>query len=429
MSAPATESRSLRPFFTVWTGQAFSLLGSQLTQFALVWWLTKITGSATALGIGLMISVLPQVFIGPFAGAFVDRWNRRTIMIAADAFIALATVLLAVLFALQIVQIWQVYTVLLLRAVGSAFHWPAMQASTTLLVPERHLSRVAGMNQTLYGALTIGAPPLGALLLGLLPMQGILAVDVGTAALGIAPLLFIDIPQPVPAEVTRSEGHGGWLRQVLPVLADIREGLRLVWGWKGLLGLIAIVLLLNLVTAPLSAVVPILVTRHFRAGAFELAWLESAFGVGMILGGVALGAWGGFRRRIVTMMVALICHGIGVTAIGVTPATAFLFAVGAAFFLGLVDPFINGPWIAMLQSAVPPEMQGRVFALQSSFVAAASPIGLAAAGPVVDLLGPQVWYLIAGMLQIVMGVAALFTPAIMQMGDRARPSGVALETH
>jgi DHA3 family macrolide efflux protein-like MFS transporter len=144
-----TESRSMTSFFVIWTGQAFSLVGSQLVQFALVWWLTKTTGSATVLAFATMMALLPQIVLGPFAGALVDRWDRRRVLMVADGGIALATLLLAALYALGLVQVWHIYALMLVRAAGSAFHWPAMQASTTLLVPEKHLSRIAGLNQTI----------------------------------------------------------------------------------------------------------------------------------------------------------------------------------------------------------------------------------------------------------------------------------------
>jgi DHA3 family macrolide efflux protein-like MFS transporter len=124
-----------RPFFTIWSGQAVSLLGSQLVQFALVWYLTDTTGSATILATASMVAFLPNVILSPFIGALVDRWNRRAIMLVADSFIALVTVALAVIFATGSIQIWHIYVLMFLRAIGSAFHGPAMSESTSLMVP------------------------------------------------------------------------------------------------------------------------------------------------------------------------------------------------------------------------------------------------------------------------------------------------------
>ena len=185
-----------RSFFTIWTGQAVSLLGSSLVQFALVWWITNTTGSATLLATATMVGMLPAVILGPFAGALVDRWNRKWVMMIADSGIALVSLWLAWMFLIGQAQIWQVFIVLALRSLGGAFHWPAMQASTSLMVPDKQLARIAGINQVLFGLMNIIAPPLGALLLALLPMGGILMIDVGTAAVAVLMLSVVFVPQP-----------------------------------------------------------------------------------------------------------------------------------------------------------------------------------------------------------------------------------------
>ena len=105
-------------------------------QFALVWWLTKTTGSATVLALATMMALLPQILLGPIAGALVDRWNRRRVLMLADGGIALATLVRALLYALDLAEVWHVYALMLVRSTGAAFHWPAMQASTTLMVPD-----------------------------------------------------------------------------------------------------------------------------------------------------------------------------------------------------------------------------------------------------------------------------------------------------
>jgi DHA3 family macrolide efflux protein-like MFS transporter len=407
-------------FFVIWTGQAFSLVGSQLVQFALVWWLTKTTGSATVLAFATMMALLPQIVLGPVAGALVDRWDRRRVLMVADGGIALATLLLAALYALGLVQVWHIYVLMLIRAAGSAFHWPAMQASTTLLVPERHLSRIAGLNQTIAGLANIGAPPLGALLLELLPMQGILAIDVITALIAIGPLVFISIPQPEQEEELTGEGV------VASVMRDVRGGLRFVWGWPGMTLIIVMTMLLNLVGAPALSLLPIMVTEHFGGGAAEFAWLESSWGVGMVLGGLTLGVWGGFRRRTVTAMLALTLQGVAIFVTGLVPGNGYPLALGAIFFTGLTNPIINGSLLATVQSTVPPAMQGRVLTLLRSGALAMTPLGLAVAGPLADALSVQAWFLIAGASTVAMGIGAFFVPAIMDIEDRTSDASAPL---
>ncbi len=411
------QSSTLTAFLVIWGGQIFSLLGSSLVQFALVWYLTRTTGSATVLAVATMMALLPQIVIGPVAGALVDRWNRRVVMIVADSAIALATALLAVLYALDVVQVWHIYLLMFVRAVGGAFHWPAMQASTSLMVPEKHLSRVAGMNQALWGLASIVSPPLGALLIGVLPMQGVLAIDVSTALIAIGPLLFIAVPQPVRQKTPDVSGQP--VGEV-SVLTDLKAGLRFTGSWPGLLLISLIAALINLLVTPAFSLMPILVTRHFGGGALQLAWTETTWGIGVVLGGLLLGVWGGFKRRVVTGLSALALMGVGVIVVGLTPSNAYLLALAALFLGGLMNPICNGSFFASLQSTVPAEMQGRVFTLVMSVCGLMSPLGLAVAGPVADALGVQVWFLAGGVATIAMGLGGFLVPAIMNMEEDAQ---------
>lgn len=399
------------PFFAIWTGQAFSLLGSQLVQFALIWWLTKTTGSATVLATASLVGLLPQVIVGPLAGAFVDRWNRRITMIVADGLVAMATLGLIFLFYTGMVQVWHIYLIMLLRATAGGFQWPAMQASTSLMVPKEHLSRIQGLNQMLNGAMNIGAAPVGALLMNFLPMHNILSIDIATAFLAVLPLFFIPIPQPerVIAVDTADRKTSIW--------QELMAGFRYVWAWPGLVMILVMATLINLLLNPAAALQPILVSKHFGGGAMQLAWMESAWGIGVVVGGLTLSAWGGFRRRVLTSLVGLIGLGIGMFVVGVLPATALLVAVGMMFFVGFTNPIINGPLFAVLQSIVAPEMQGRVFNLVLSVASLMTPLGLILAGPVADTFGVQSWFIVGGILTTVLGAGAFFIPAIVGVED------------
>lgn len=414
---PSTPERWAAKFFTIWTGQAFSLVGSALVQFALVWWLTQKTGSATILATATLAALLPQIVLGPFAGALVDRWNRRIIMIVADSSIAAATGVLIFLFAMGRVQVWQVYFILFLRSLGGAFHSPAMTSSTSLMIPNKHLARVAGMNQTLQGVISIFAPPLGALLLGLMPTEWVLAVDIGTAALAVIPLFFFSIPQP-PRQVAQANGTA----QKTSYWHDLKEGFQYVVKWPGLFGVILLAMLLNFLLSPASSLLPLLVRQEFHGGAQQLGWVESVFGVGVILGGLALSAWGGFKRRIVTSFCGIVGIGIGVILSGLAPADLFWLLLAANFVLGFAQVFANGPLTAILQSAIAPDLQGRVFSLIGAGATAMMPLSLLIAGPVSDWLGVRVWYVFGGTICILTTMAALFIPAIMNIEQNRQPT-------
>ena len=407
-------------FFTIWGGQALSLLGSQLVQFALIWWLTKTSGSGTVLAVASLFGLVPHVVLGPFAGTLVDRWNRRVVMMVADSVTALAIVILAVLFATDLVQIWHLYMLMFIRSVAGAFHSNAMMASTSLMVPKEHLARIQGLNQMLWGGMSVFSAPLGALLLELMPLQGVLAVDVGTALFAIVPLFFIAVPQPERlARSTSAEGKTGFWE-------DFRSGLRYVWGWPGLLLICLMAMQINFLLNPAFSLLPLVVTKHFNGQAIQLATLESLAGIGTIAGGLVLSAWGGFKRRILTAMTGVIGLGLGCLMMGLLPPSAFTWAVVAMFIVGFVNPITNGPLLAAVQAAVRPDMQGRVFSLISSLAAATSPIGLMIAGPASDWLGPQAWFIIGGIVTLLTGIAAFFVPAVMHFED-GREEHLALE--
>jgi DHA3 family macrolide efflux protein-like MFS transporter len=416
------------PFFSIWIGQAFSLVGSRVAQFALVWWLTQETGSATVLATATLVAILPGVVLGPFAGALVDRWNRCRVMIVADGFVALVSVWLAYLFWRGSASVWHIYIAMMARAMGEAFHFPSMQASTSLMVPKEHLSRVAGLNQTIQGTLNIVAPPLGALLLSMLPMYSIMGIDVVTAAFAIGPLLFVVIPQPQKAE---GDGMGA----TKPSLwADLGAGLRYVWAWPGLVAILAMAMVINFVVNPAFSLMPLLVTEHFHGGALQLGGLESGWGIGMLAGGLLLSVWGGFRQRVYTSLSGLVVAGASIVVIGLAPGNMFPLALGGMFVAGLMNPLINGPLFAVLQAQVAPEMQGRVFTLVGSLSSAMMPLSLAVAGPVADAVGVQPWYVAGGAVFGLLGIASFFIPAVVNIeqnrGGQAQteaPAPISLE--
>lgn len=408
-------SRWAPPFFTIWIGQAFSLLGSQLVQFALIWWLTQTTGSARVLATASLVGLLPQVVLGPIIGALVDRWNRRVIMILADSTIALATLGLAFLFWTGQEQIWQVYLLMFVRATAGGFHWPAMQASTSLMVPKEHLARVQGLNQMLQGGMNIVSAPLGALLLGWLPIQGVLFIDIGTAMLAILPLFFIRVPQPkLDLSSQRAGGSSVW--------QEFLTGLRYAFSWPGLVIIGAMAALINFLMTPAFAMLPLLVTGHFDGQAIQLAGLESTMGIGVILGGITLSIWGGFRRRIVTSIAGLFVIALGSLLVGLAPANAYYLAVAAMFVIGFSLPMINGPVLAIIQGVVDPEMQGRIFTLINSAATAMAPLSLIIAGPMADKFGVQMWFVVSGIATALMGVSGFFIPAVMNLEQgRSQP--------
>jgi DHA3 family macrolide efflux protein-like MFS transporter len=409
LEVESSQPRSMRPFFVLWSGQSLSLVGSQAVQFALIWWLTQTSGSPTILATASLLGLLPPVVLGPVIGALTDRWSRKTVMLAADGLVALASLALAWMFSAGIADVPHVLALLFLRALGGAFHSPAMTASTTLMVPEQHLTRIQGLNQSMQGLLTVVAPPLGALLLAILSMTGVMMVDVFTALLAILPLLAIRVPRP-PAS-TPLDRASVWM--------ETAAGFRYLVHRRAHRMLIAMSALINGLLVPAFSLLPLLVLQRLHGGAAQFGWVTSSLGVGLIVGGMALGAWGGFRSRIVTTLTGMIGLGIAVTALGLTPASSFVWLLAAASCVGLVAPLVNGPVYAILQATIAPDYQGRVFSLVTSLAGAVAPLGLLVAAPVAEMVGVGAWYIAGGVACVAMGAAGFFSPALMAIEKEA----------
>ncbi len=416
-----SDKRWIRPFFTIWIGQALSLVGSQVGGFALVWWLTQETGgSATTLALMTFIAMLPGVVLGPFVGALVDRWNRRRVMMVADSVIALFSAGLAALAWLDVLQVWHVYVIMFVRALGGTFHYAAMQASTSLMVPSSQLARVGGMNQTLRGVLDIATPPLGAMLLAWLPLYAIMGIDMITAVFAVGPLFFVHIPQPERKATEATPSFETKPSPVVELWRDVVGGFKYVWHWQGLFIILLMATVLNMMANPAFSLLPIMVKNHFAGDALQLGWLNSAWGIGLIAGGLALSVWGGFRRKIDTSCVGLLGMGLGTLIVGVTPGHLFWMAWGGMVFAGFFNPIVNAPFMAVLQSAVAPELQGRVFATVGTMAGAASLLGMALAGPVADRFGVSAWFVAAGVACLAMGSAMRFIPSVMRLEEEAQ---------
>lgn len=407
-----------RTFFTIWSGQAFSLVGSAMVQFAIIWWLTSKTGSATVLSVSSLIAFLPQSILGPFVGPLIDRWSRKSIMIIADLSIAAASLLLAGAFLYGQPQVWQVYAILAFRSIGTAFHMPAMLAATPMIVPEEELTRAAGYSQAVQSASNILAPALGAAAVGLLPMSAVMLIDVAGAVIACVALLMVSIPQPPPvAGDARGEGF----------LKETRFGLQVLARTRGLGLLILATALFTIVWMPVSSLFPLLVTGHFGGGVWHLSAVEMLFGGGMLVGSLALGVWGGTKRRVETITVSWAVMGLILIASGTLPKGGFAWFAGLSAALGMAAPMFGGPFTALLQARVEPGVQGRVFSVIGSIMTIGTPLGLLIAGPAADRLGVPVWFLLSGVAVSALAVAVYLAPPIRQLEGTPACSEVTAE--
>ncbi len=380
-----------RHFFPFWTSQMLSLLGSALVQFSLVWWLTKETGSATILAMASMFALIPEIVIQPFAGAITDRINRKKVIILSDAAIALATLVLGVFFFLDHVEIWYIYAIMMIRGIGSAFHYPAEQASVSLMVPKDQLGRIAGLNQAAKGIINIVSAPLGALVMELIGVEGSLMIDVVTAALAIGIVSFVFIPRQQELE----KKDGSWFSVVMH---DMKDGFRYLISWKGLMVVTVMALVFKIALSPAFSLIPLLVSSYFGGDAAQYSMVEVAAGIGIIVGGSILGVWGGFKKKVYTMLMGGIGVGLGMIVLGSIPQNGFYYSLPTMLVIGFMIPMVDGSLMAIMQEKIDNEYQGRVFTMFGSILYLSTPVGLAIAGPVSDALGVQFWFVLAGIL-------------------------------
>jgi DHA3 family macrolide efflux protein-like MFS transporter len=384
------------------------MFGSSVVGFALGWYVADETGSATLLSTAMMMNVLPWVFPGPFVGSLVDWWNRKKIMIYSDLITMLLTLLLFVLFYTGVIHLWHIYVVLFFRALGGVFQMPAFNAAVPMIVSEKHLVRANGLNLTLFGLINLVGPPSGAFLMETLPIQWVLSVDIITALLAIGILLQLRIPQPIRITLTEK----------LNVIGDMVQGFRYVASWKALLVLFVIGAIINFVAVPGEMLLPMLVKVRLGGDVLKLGWLGTAFGSGVIAGGLILSAWGGFKKRIATIFMSFVMYSVVVFIFGFTTESLFFLGLSMWFLAGVANAFGNAPIGAIFQSVVPKDMQGRVFSLMGSSSAAAIPLGLLVFGPVADTIGIHMIYHIAGVVILITVLIGFYFGNVMDLENQ-----------
>lgn len=397
-----------RKFITLWVGQAFSILSSFISQYALIWYLTDLTGEAWVLSIAMLAGMLPQGILSLFTGAFADRFDRRIIMMVSDGAIGVVSLLLVGLAAQGQLTVGPILLVLALRSVGSSFHTPCIQAVTPLIAPQDSLSKCAGWSQGIQTVSMLLSPALAAVCYDLFPLHWVLLLDTLGAAFAIVGVLAAKLP------VLRV-GESG---QKLRIWQDTKEGFHVLRSHRWLWELCLICALFSIAFMPVSALFPLMSMQYFAAGTEGAAVVETLFSVGMLAGSIILGIWGGTKDKIVTMIAAIFALGGLLVITGLLPPAAFWAFAVLSGLMGLTGPFFNSLFMALIQEKVEPEYLGRVLGLSGSIMTLASPIGLIATALFADRTGLTIWFLVAGIMVAFCGVLGLILPAVRNC-DRA----------
>lgn len=386
-----------RSFFIIWAGQAVSLITSSILQMAIIWYLTDTTGSALVLSLATMVGFLPQAVLGAMIGVWVDRWNRKWVMVGADLVIAAAGFILAIVSLTGDLPVWVVMIVLFIRSIGTAFHTPALNAVTPLLVPEDQLTKCAGYTQSVQSASFILSPAIAALLYAIWELNTIIAIDVIGALFASITVAIVFIPK----QMTQSESMKS------SFFEEAKEGYNTLRQSKGLFALLWIGTLYAFVFMPINALFPLMSMSYFGGTTTHASIVEIVFAVGMLLGGLLLGVSGGFKNRSLSIIFSLSLMGIALLISGLLPINGFIIFVGCSALMGFSSPFYNGVQTALIQEKIQPEYLGRVFGLMGSLMSFAMPIGLIVSGIFADQLGIHTWFMLSGVF--IIGIALLCT--------------------
>lgn len=358
----------LRHFFLIWFGQLTSGIGSRLSSFALGIWVLKTTGSTTQFALIFVSMAVPALLIAPFAGALVDRWDRRRVMIVCDLVSATIQIGMATLLMNGQLQIWHLYVGVGITAVATAFHAPAYAASIPLLTTREQLTRVNGMVQTGNAIAMVAGPLLAGVLVSTISLHGVLIVDALTFLAAVCALTLARVPRPAPNDAPES------------LLKEAATGWRYVRERGGLLGLLMVFGASNFMFAIASiAITPLVLSMTDPAG---LGIQMAVGGAGLLLGGLAMTATGGLKRRVHGVLGFTLLAGLALAVHGLAPSFVLVTAAGFVFFLTL--PAISASNDSVWQSKVPPGLQGRCFAIQRVLAEAAMPVGYILAGPLAE---------------------------------------------
>lgn len=387
------------------TSQTISLFGSSLVQYAIMWYITLETQSGVMMTIFIICGFVPTFFLAPFAGVWADRYNRKVIIILSDTIIATVTLIMAIVFIMGYKEYWLLFTISAIRGLGSAVQMPTVSAFIPQIVPEDKLMRVNGTASSIQSLIMVVSPIASGALLTIASIEMIFFIDVATASVAVLTLLFfLRVPPHAKA----------MLKQKVSYYTDLREGFRYIRNHVYVRKFFVFCGLFFILVSPVAFLTPLQVARSFGNDVWRLTMIEITFSAGMIIGGIIMASWGGFRNKIYTMVLACLIMGAGTVALGFVPIF-WLYNIVMAV-VGLAMPMMNTPSTVLLQQKVEEEFLGRVFGVLSMISSSMMPLGMLVFGPLSDYFKIE-WMLIGtGILMIVETILLLGNKVFIEIG-------------
>lgn len=343
---------NLRPFITIWIGQLISILGSEITDFAITIWAWEITGKATPLSLILLFAKIPSIIAAIFAGVIVDRYNRKFLMFFGDTASCLSTIFLLILSLTNHLEIWHLYITAAVNGLFGYFQDLAYSSSISLLVPKQHYTRATVLNDYVSGfGANIIAPALAGTLYYLIGLQGIMTIDLLTFIIAIYLLSLVKIPQPT-TNINASENSNSWHNLTL--------GFRYIIKQKSLVMMVIFIIIFYFIDRVISGIESPMILARSDNNTAIFASVHAATAIGGAIGGILLSIWGGFQRRIHGLLLGTILTFTSAIAFGLsnTPPLWLITTFFAALFWPIIGSSEQSIWLAK----IPPEIQGRVFA-------------------------------------------------------------------
>lgn len=396
----------------IWSGQAISMFTSYAASFAAIWYVTESTGSALALALLSICAFLPQGILSPFGGVVADRFNRKHIVIAADLFTGIASLILGLIILFGHVSLAALVIMVIVRSAGQAFHYPAMMAIMPMLVPEKHLLRINTLDQLLLSVAGMVAPALGILLYTVLGFHSVMFLDFAGALLACAAMLIAKVPSPQKKAAIGTEAP-----KKRHVLHDLKEGWVALQSVRGLFILIVLITLGMVCYSPMSSLYPLMTYDHFQGDGYMASIAEATFAGGLLIGSAILMAWGGGKRLTLLIASACLFFGILCSISGLlSPNLFWVFAVLCAG-MGLVSAWFNGPMMTLIQRNSTEETMGRIIGLVTAASALAGPFGIALGGVFAEFSGVALFFVVDGILCALLGVLIVSFKSIRALDE------------
>jgi len=390
-------SQTFKTYLFFWSGQLFSLLGSTIVQFVIIWWITVETQNLTIISITAFFSFLPQFIFGPLAGVFADRWNRKILIGVSDFFQAITTFSLILLFFFDIQEVWMIILINSFRGLFQGFHWPAVNAIIPLMIPKEHLSRMNAINYIFTGLVNTMGPVIAGTFLLILPIDQILWVDILTFVFAIIPLLLIKIP-PLPKKENIKKDN---IKKEQSYLREFKNGFKAIKIVPGLLTLLFVATILNFLGTPYGTLMVYYVeVTHF--GTVEnTAIVLSSIQAGMFVGAIIVVIKKTWKHKILIIILGIIVGEIGHLIISFAPPQNFIAISIGGFIFAFIVPFVNTMFLTILQGVIPPDKQGRVMSNVITIVTLVSPLAMIISGPLAELMGITTLFKLSSFLNII----------------------------